>query len=372
LNVVSGISDESRSSGTTGGAETTTAGVTSGGSILCTVPASDPTTTVTTLAGNGVQGFFDGSGGRDGTTQFHFPTGVVTDALGNLYVADYLNFRIRKVDQDGNTATLAGNGIAALQDGTGGPDGTAAFAFPFALTIDHASNILVADVQDNRVRQVDSSGNVTTLPCTGTEGMPFNDLSGIALGRSGQILVADGFNNRICKFGLRDGLATILAGGSQGNLNGTGTAAQFNHPTGVAVDASGSVYIGDTLNNVIRKIDSAGNVTTFAGDGDAGFADGPSGSAQFAEPAGLSFDPVGNLIVADSYGDRIRRIDPVGNVTTIAGNGQAGDTDGTGGASGTAEFNYPDGVAVDSACNVYVAGNVDNRIRKVTFGVRQP
>jgi serine/threonine-protein kinase len=86
----------------------------------------------------------------------------------------------------------------------------------------------------------------------------------------------------------------------------------------------------------------------------------------------LSFDPVGNLIVADSYGDRIRRIDPVGNVTTIAGNGQAGDTDGTGGASGTAEFNYPDGVAVDSACNVYVAGNVDNRIRKVTFGVRQP
>jgi sugar lactone lactonase YvrE len=345
----------------TGGSPGT--GATSGGSIPCGVPSGDPSTIVATLAGNGAAGFFDGSGGRDGTTQFYYPSGVAVDASGNVYVSDYRNNRIRKVAPDGSTTTLAGNGAAALADGSGGPKGMAEFDNPSALTLDGAGDILVVDAQDYSIRRVDQGGNVTTLPSTECDGTPFFDLFGIAVSHSGNILISDSYHNRICETDSVGRAAAIFAGGAD---------PTFNLPLGLAVAPDGSVYVADNQSSVILRIDTAGNVTTFAGSGSPGYADGPGSSAEFNDPGAVAVDPQGNVIVGDSAGNRIRRIDPAGNVTTLAGNGQPGDMDGTGGANGTAEFNNPWGVAVDGACNVYVAGNSDERIRKITFGAPPP
>lgn len=220
-------------------------------------------------------------------------------------------------------------------------------------------------LDDSRIRRVDQLGNVTTFPCTESEGIVFQ-LFGIALDHSGDMFVSDGQNNRICEIDPLGELGTTVAGGSLGNANGQAGAAQFHTPLGVGLDAAGNVYVGDNQNNLIRKIDPAGNVTTLAGDGNAGFADGPGATAEFNQTGAVAVDPLGDVIVTEC-GNRIRRIDPAGNVTTVAGNGQAGDTDGTGGAQGTAEFNCPNGVAIDSACNVYVGDHLNGRVRKITF-----
>jgi sugar lactone lactonase YvrE len=352
----SGASSGSTGTGTTSGSATgsSSASGTSGGPVPCGVPVGDQSTTVSTLAGNGTQGFFDGSGGRAGTTQFYNPAGLAVDAAGNVLVADWGNDRIRKVDPNGNTTTIAGDGVPALEDGQGGPHDTAEFGLPYSLAIDAIGNLLVVDFYDLRIRQIDGNGNVTTLPCTGTEGIPFSGPIGIAVDSSGRVLLTDSGNNRVCRFGLTDGLATALP-------------IVLNHPWGVAVGPDGSIYIADTLNNIIRRIDSAGHAGIFAGNGVAGYADGPAATAEFFGPTGLVVDPQGNVIVADLY--RVRRIDPAGSVTTLAGDGHiGGDADGTGGPNGTAELNGPRGVAIDKACNVYVTDIIGNRIRKITFG----
>ena len=144
---------------------------------------------------------------------------------------------------------------------------------------------------------------------------------------------------------------------------------EFYGPTGVAVDTAGNVYVADSINNRIRKVDPSANVTTLAGNGKPGYADGtggPTGTAEFNEPVGVVVDAAGNVYVADTYNSRIRKVDPSGNVTTLAGNGAPGYADGTGGPTGTAEFSGPRGVAVDAAGNVYVADAFNNRIRKIS------
>ena len=357
-----GASAETSSTGPTcGSGGLTSAGGTSGGASGCAVPARGPIA-VTTLAGNGVAGFFDGSGGRAGSTEFHTPWNVAVDAIGNVYVADIGNARIRKVAPDGSTITVAGNGTPGNQDGTGGPNGTAEFAFPEALALDSTGNILVVDDDYSTpsiIRRVEPSGNVTTRPVMGLD---FSDALGIAITEAGNILLADSGNHRVAVINS-SGNATILA--SDASLD----------PTGLAVGPDGSVYFADFSGNVIRKIDMAGNVTTVAGNDSIGFgfADGPASDAQFDGPIALAVDPQGNVVVADWNNDRIRRIDVTGYVTTLAGNGQgSGEADGTGGANGTAEFAGPRGVSIDAACNLYVADDGNNRIRKITFGTPPP
>jgi DNA-binding beta-propeller fold protein YncE len=224
----------------------------------------------------------------------------------------------------------------------------------------------VVDAQDERIRRIDKGGNVATLPCTGSSGSAFVDLFGVAADSFGNILVSDSSNHRICKTDPLGSTAIVVAGDDQGSAN------PFNFPMGLSVGPDGSVYVADNGNNVILKIDIAGNVTTLAGSGSPGFADGPAESAEFNQPCGVAVDPLGNVVVADAIGNRIRLVDQAGNVTTLAGNGQGGDADGVGGADGVAEFATPDGVAVDGACNVYVADKVNNRIRKITFGTGPP
>jgi len=320
---------------------------------------------VTTLAGS-TQGYADGTGT---TAQFYYPNGVAVDTTGNLYVADTYNHRIRKmVITTGVVTTLAGS-IQGYANGTG----TAAqFNYPIGVTADTAGNLYVADTVNNRIRKIVlATGVVTTLAGGNTSGSAngtgtvakFNQPSYIAVDTAGNLYVADVLNNRIRKIVLATGVVTTLAGSTEGYLDGTGTAAQFNWPLGVAVDTAGNLYVADQTNNRIRKIVIAtGVVTTLAGS-TSGSADGTGPTAQFYSPHGVTADMAGNLYVADRDNHRIRRIViATGVVTTLAGS-TSGSADGSGMA---AQFNQPTAVAVDTAGNLYVADTINHRIRKIT------
>jgi sugar lactone lactonase YvrE len=265
-------------------------------------------TTITTLAGDS-GGYADGTGTA---AKFQNPEGVAVDSNGNVYVADYGNHRIRKISPAGVVTTLAG-GTNGYADGTG----TAAqFSNPCDVAVDSAGYVYVGEMNSHRVRKISPAGVVTTL-----------------------------------------------AGGTNGYADGTGTAARFTIPYGVAVDGAGNVYVGDQNNNRIRKISPAGVVTTLAGSGTAGSADGTGTAAQFRSPRGVAVDIAGCVYVADNENNRIRKISRAGVVTTLAGSGTAGSADGTGTA---AQFSGPFAVTVDKSGNVYVADTGNGKIRKIT------
>lgn len=341
--------------------------------------------------------YADGTGGPNGTAEFANPVGVAVDAQGNVYIGDNGNNCIRKIDAAGNVTTLAGNDMFAdlnggmtnpggYRDGTGGPHGTAELNGPTGIAVDSEGNVYVADTQNSRIRKIDPSGNVTTLAGNGQEGSvdgtggpdgtaSFVSPVAVAVDTQGNVYVADGGANNIRRIDPSGNVTTIAGNGMTGHVDGTGGAdgtAEFNEPTGVAVDAAGNLYVADSGNNRVRRIDQSGNVTTLAGNGTSGFqtymdgTGGPDGTAQFDGPTGVSVDSRGNVYVADSNNERIREIDPSGNVTTLAGNGVQGYADGTGGAEGGAEFNQPLAVAVDVHGNAYVADTGNNRIRKIT------
>ena len=315
---------------------------------------------VTTLAGSGVAGYADRTGVA---AQFKSPTSVAVDSSGTAYVADLGNHRIRKITPAGVVTTLAGSGVGGFADGTGA---AAQFKSPAGVAVDSSGTLYVADFYNQRIRKITQAGVVTTLAgstagfADGTgSGAQFNGPNSVAVDPSGTVYVADYYNNRIRKI-TPAGVVTTLAGSTAGFADGTGAGAQFYSPVGVAVDASGAVYVADYGNKRIRKITPAGVVTTLAGS-TAGSTDGTGGAAQFKNPYGVAVDSSGTVYVAD-YGDhRIRKITPAGAVTTLAGS-TAGFADGTGTA---AKFNYPEGVAVDSAGTVYVADTSNHRIRNI-------
>ena len=190
----------------------------------------------------------------------------------------------------------------------------------------------------------------------------FADPFGVAVDRAGNVYVADaGAHNRIRRISV-DGVVSDLAGGAEGRRDGTGSAAAFHTPSGIALDAEGNLIVADTGNNAIRKVSMQGVVTTLAGDGTAGFRDGPGGQAQFNGPIGVAVDKAGNVWVADTYNDRIRRIGTDGVVSTMAGSGVPGTLDGPATA---AMFDTPSGIAVDQAGAVYVADTRAGAIRKL-------
>lgn len=323
--------------------------------------------TVSTFAGSGAAGFANATGTA---AQFNSPTSTAVDGAGNIYVADKLNHRIRKITPGGVVTTLAGSGVAGFNNATG----TAAqFDQPNGVAVDGAGNVYVADAGNHRIRKITSAGVVTTLSGSGMGGFndgasgavsQFNFPYSVALDGAGNVYVADFLNHRIRVVDPVSGAASTLAGsGTAGFMDATGAAAQFNFPTGVAVDGAGNVYVADQLNHRIRRITSAGVVTTLAGSGTAGFANGTGISAQFSNPAGVALDGAGNVYVADQGNNRIRSITPAGVVSTLAGSGSAGFMNATG---LTAQFNAPAGVAADGTGNVYVADQSNHRIRMIT------
>ena len=314
---------------------------------------------VTTLAGS-TAGSADGTGLA---AQFYAPRGVAVDTAGNVYVADYSNHRIRKITPGGVVTTLAGS-TQGYADGTGA---AAQFRYPFGVAVDTAGNVYVADYGNNRIRKITPSGVVTTLAgstygyADGTgAAAQFRYPFGVAVDAADNIYVADQQNHRIRKITPAGIVTTVAGNDSAGFTDGTTESAQFDSPTGVAVDASGAIYIADYFNHRIRMITPGGVVTTLAGS-TQGFADGTGSAAQFDYAYGVTVDAVGNVFVADTNNRRIRKITSSGVVTTLAGSTE-GFADGTG---SSAQFNFPSSVAVDTAGNVYVADTANHRIRKI-------
>lgn len=324
--------------------------------------------TVSTLAGSGAQGVNDGTGA---SARFFNPVGVAVDSTGNVYVGDGGNNTIRKVSAAGVVTTLAGNsGLAGSTDGTG----TAAqFRGPAGVAIGPDGIIYVADGANNTIRKVTSAGVVTTLAgspgVTGSSNGTGSSASffapvGVAIDSIGTVYVADRGNNLIRKI-TSSGVVTTLAGsGAAGSANGVGTQASFNYPQGVALDANGNLFVADSGNSSIRKITPGGVVTTLAGSGSPGKADGIRSSASFDRPYSLVVDTISNNVyVADTNNNTIRTISPTGVVSTVAGTGQVGNVNGI---ASQASFYYTEGVAMDQNGNLYVADYGNNEIRKIS------
>jgi serine/threonine-protein kinase len=319
---------------------------------------------VTTLAGSGTASFADGPGA---SAMFRNPSSVAVDSLGNVYVADYNNNRIRKINSSGAVTTLAGSGTPSFADGLGT---NAQFSSPSGVAVDSSGTIYVADSNNHRIRKVTSGGAVTTLAGSGTpsfaDGLGTNAMFsypfGVAVDSSGNVYVADSGNHRIRKVTSGGAVTTLAGTGTYGFADGPGASAMFRNPSSVAVDSSGNVYVADSGNNQIRKITSAGVVSTLAGSGTASYADGSSTSAMFSNPNGVAVDASGNVYVADTSNQRIRKITSSGVVSTLAGSGNANFTDGLG---TIAQFYNPYGVTVDVSGTVYVADYGNARIRKI-------
>ncbi|MGO8679082.1 MAG: InlB B-repeat-containing protein [Limisphaerales bacterium] len=340
----------------------------------CAIRKITPAGVVTTLAGKlGVSGTNDAATGA--AARFYLPYGVALDTNGNVFVADTLNCTIRKISPSGAVTTLAG--LAGTAGSTDGTNSGARFGYPCGVAVDGGGNVFVADTGNNTIRQVSPAGVVTTLAgsaasygsTNGTgSGALFYSPLGVAVDGNGNVYVADTYNSTIRKVTTPAGAVTTVAGAvaASGSADGTGNAAQFRDPYGVAVDSHGMVYVSDLANNTIRQITPAGVVTTLAGvaNSTGGTNDGTGSAASFGEPAGIAVDTNGNVYVAEYANHTIRKIAPGGIVTTLAGAaGQGGSTDGTGSA---ARFLNPLGVAVGLDGTVYVADTLNDTIREIT------
>ncbi len=285
------------------------------------------------------------------------PQDVAVDSSGNVYVSSYVSrgdiSKILKIDHRGNVSTWAGSEVG-FADGTGTQ---ARFKYPGKLAVDSLDNVYVIDQMNSRIRRIDVAGNVTTLEAVVT----FSLGNGVAVDGTGNVYVTNTSHHQIHRINEALKVNTIAGSGERGFRNGAGPMAQFFEPVGIAVDSSGNVFVADKGNSSIRKIDLSGNVTTLAGGDGAGFADGLRSAAKFDWPQDVAVDRTGVVYVADPLNDRIRKIDAMGNVTTLAG-GVTGYADGVGTA---AQFDHPVGLTVDSAGNVYVADSGNNRVRKI-------
>lgn len=329
-----------------------------------TIRKITPTGVVSTWAG--LAGSAGSTDGAASAARFHFPFGVGVDGAGTVLVADTYNHRIRKITPAGVVSTLAGpTGVSA----------STSFNYPTGVACDGSGNALVVDSSNQLIRKIAVDGSVSSLaglaPVPGSadgsgSAARFNLPTGVAVNATGSVFVTDGNNHTLRKL-TPAGMVSTLAGlaGASGSADGTGNAARFNTPSGVAVDAAGNVYVADTSNQTLRKISPAGAVSTLAGQaGNPGSADGTGNQARFRNPLGVAVDGAGNVYVADSDNNTIRKVTPAGVVTTLAGlAGTSGSADGTG---SQARFCYPMGVAVDVAGNVFVTDSENSTIRKIT------
>ena len=336
---------------------------------------------ITTVAGNGTQGY-SGDGGAAISSELDEPDGVAVDASGNLYIADLANNRIRKVAVGtGIISTVAGNGTAGYS-GDGGAATSAELNYPYGVAVDASGNLYIADAYNSRIRQVAAAtGIITTVAGNGTEGYSgdggaatsakLNIPSGVAVDISGNLYIVDTENGRIRKVAAATGIITTVVGNGGQGYSGDGGAAisaELDLPYGVAVDASGNLYIADTFSSRIRMVSAAtGIITTVAGNGTRGYSGdgGAATSSELDELTGVAVDASGNLYIADGGTDKIRKVAAAtGIVTTVAGNGPRGYS-GDGGAATSAELDVPYGVAVDASGNLYISDEGSNRIRKV-------
>ena len=330
---------------------------------------------ITTIAGNGTQGY-SGDGGPATAARLKNPLGLALDASGNLYVADVYNNVIRRISPGGMITTIAGTGVADYS-GDGGPATAAKLSWPAGIAIDQTGNIYFSDQVNDVIRKINTAGIITTI--AGIERHGYSGDGGpaisaklyvpvgIAIDKTGNVFFADAFNHVIRKID-KSGIITTVAGNGTEGYSGDGGAAvnaRLRFPAGVEIDGSGNLYIADTDNSVIRKVDASGIITTIAGNGTNGYgADGgPAAASVLNKPALIRFDSQGNLIVADVNNHVIRRIDGSG-ITTIAGSGIRGYS-GDGGDPLQARLSNPGAVAIDNTGVFYISDCNNNVIRRV-------
>ncbi|XID94937.1 S-layer homology domain-containing protein [Paenibacillaceae bacterium WGS1546] len=333
---------------------------------------------ISTVAGTGSYGY-SGDGGNATSAQLNHPFGVAIDSSGNLYIADYQNNRIRKVDASGTISTVAGTGIPGYS-GDGGQATSATLSNPMGVAVDDSGNLYISDTANGRIRKVDASGTISTVAGTGEYGYSgdggpatsaqLSSPNGVATDSDGNLYIADHSNHRIRKVDGSGTISTIAGTGTRGYSGDGGAAAsaELNGPNSIAVDSSGNLYIADFYNNRIRKVDALGTISTVAGIGGSGYSgDGElATSAQLNSPAGVAVDRYGNLYIADTGNYRIRKVDESGIIRTIAGTGSFGDS-GDGGAATSAQLANPYGLAAASNEDLYIADVHSQRIRKLSI-----
>ncbi len=333
--------------------------------IVVFIPIIGIAQQVSTLAGSSF-GFTDG---LTTAAKFNFPTAICSVNNGStidLYVVDSENNRIRKVDSAGNVTTIAGSTYGSED----GPGATARFIQPKGICTDGNGYLYVTDWANNRIRKIVIATGVVSTLAGNTKG--YYDASGasamfdhpfaICYGGNGDLYIVDSGNQKIRKVVLASGVVSTVAGSTQGYSDGIGSAAQFNNPQGICSDLNGILYVTDLFNNKIRKIDIAtSTVSTIAGTSQ-GYVNGNGTVAKFSSPGGICVDANNNIYVADTNNNRIRKITPLTEVTTFAGFSQ-GTIDGT---VDVASFYTPLGICLDSNGIFYIADSGNNRIRKIT------
>jgi sugar lactone lactonase YvrE len=329
-----------------------------------------------TIAGGGNCGSSScGDGAAATAAQLYETSGIVVDGAGNIYIADTGNDKIRKINSAGIITTFAGNGTGGFT-GDGAQATAAELNNPIAMVFDATGNMYIADFFNNRIRKIDLSGIITTIAGNGTGG--FNGDGGqasaaelyhpkwVSLDATGNVYIADQQNYSVRKISTT-GVISTVAGNQTLGFSGDGgqaTAAQLSGLSGVVVDGAGNLYIPDGTNNRIRKVSTAGIITTIAGNGTGGFS-GDGGQATAAElngPNGVVLDAAGNLYVADQSNSSIRKVSTSGIITTVIGNGTGGFS-GDGGSATAAELRVPSSVTIDAANNLYVTDLGNNRVR---------
>lgn len=302
---------------------------------------------INTIAGTGTAGF-SGDGGPATAAQLNVPIGVVKDAAGNIYIADMGNNRIRKISPSGIITTIAGNGAFAYS-GDDGPATSASLKSPYAVAVDTAGNVYIADTFNHRIRKVDTSGVITTVAGNGTGGVFSGDGGpatsatiwapyGLTVDSAGNIYIADTGNSVIRKVDTSGVITSLI------------TPSSYGIPYDVAVDSSGNVYFSDAWNtHTVYKRTTGGSVSAVAGNGTGGYSGdgGPATSASLFTPTGIAVDLAGNILIADNGNNRIRKVDTTGTITTIAGNGTSGYS-GDGGPATSASLKGPFKVAFGS------------------------
>jgi uncharacterized protein (TIGR03437 family) len=317
-----------------------------------------------TAAGNGIESFA-GDGGAATIALLNAPAGVASDAAGNIYIADSLNNRIRKLSPNGLIVAVAGNGAAGFS-GDGGPATSGQFNGPQGVAVDSSGTLYIADTRNNRIRLVTSQGILYTIGGNGNpaffgDGGPATTAaihapSALAVDRAGDLFVADTLDQRVREILPNNVIQTIAGAGTAGYSGDGGPAvnAQLNAPAGIAVDSSGNVFVADTGNNRIRVISPSGTIATLAP------------AAKFAAPAGIAVDSSGNVFIADTGNNRIVEALSSGSAVTIAGAGAGACCySGDGGPAASALFNSPAGLALDPSANLYIADTANNAVRRL-------
>jgi sugar lactone lactonase YvrE len=343
--------------------------------ILSLAPGRVKTQNICTFAGNGIAGY-SGDGGSALQAQIYNPFGFAIDHSGNVYFADVLNHVIRKVDASGIITTFAGTAGVAGYGGDGGPATSCQLYKPYGMAFDAAGNMFIADCNNNRIRKISPGGIITTIAGTGATGFSgdggpavtaiLESPRGITVDANGNIYFADNWNLRIRRISTSGIITTVAGNGTFGYSGDGGPAinAQLKAGYGVCFDHAGNLYISDILSQTIRMVDVNEIIRTVAGDGNVGYSGdgGPATMANLNYPYGVFVDQANNIYIPDTYNNVVRMVDNTGIITTICGDGTQSST-GDGGPAIYATLNQPAAIIQDASGHLYISEIIGQRVR---------